>query len=89
MRRKFIGFESVKSFKEKYIVKERPPENLIKTNKFGYERDNPSYDYLKHRIFENPYVRKEIIYLQPRSLTSRRGLRSPVYQDIAIPHPVC
>jgi len=62
----FIGFESVRSIKEKYIVKERPPENLIKTYKFGYERDNPSYNYLKHRIFEEPYGGKidETYYTQ-------------------------
>lgn len=49
-----IGYESIESIKEKYIVAERPPDNLIKTYKFGYERDNPSYKYLKHKIFEEP-----------------------------------
>ena len=51
----FIGFESVKSITEKYIVKSRPPENMIKTYMFGYEIDNPSYNYLKYRIFEEQF----------------------------------
>lgn len=48
----FIGFESIKAIKDKYILKNRPPKNMIKTYMFGYELDNPSYNYLKHRIFE-------------------------------------
>lgn len=48
----FIGFESIKAIKDKYILRKRPPENLVKTYMFGYELDNPSYNYLKHIIFE-------------------------------------
>ena len=51
----FIGFESIKAITEKYIMKKRPPENMIKTYMFGYEQDNPSYNYLKHIIFEEPF----------------------------------
>ncbi len=51
----FIGFESIKAIKDKYILKKRPPENMVKTYMFGYELDNPSYNYLKHRIFEEPF----------------------------------
>jgi hypothetical protein len=51
----FIGFESVKAITEKYIMKSRPPENMIKTYMFGYELDNPSYNYLKHKIFEEQF----------------------------------
>ncbi|NMA30685.1 MAG: DUF262 domain-containing protein, partial [Candidatus Methanofastidiosa archaeon] len=51
----FIGFESIKAIKDKYILKKRPPENMVKTYMFGYELDNPSYDYLKYRIFEEQF----------------------------------
>ena len=36
-------------------MKSRPPENVIKTYMFGYEIDNPSYNYLKYRIFEEQF----------------------------------
>lgn len=51
----FIGYESIKGIKEKYLLKKKPPENMIISYMFGYELDNPSYDYLKHRIFEEKY----------------------------------
>lgn len=50
-----IGYESIKNIKDKYLLRKRPPENMIITYMFGYELDNPSYDYLKHKIFEEQY----------------------------------
>src|SRR5690606_36477124 len=37
--------------KEDYLVIARPPQFIIKTYKFGYEADNPSFKYLRHKIF--------------------------------------
>ena len=51
----FIGFESLKDIKAKYLVRKRPPQNLISTYLFGYETDNPSADYLRYKIFEEPF----------------------------------
>lgn len=52
----FIGYESIKTITEKYLLRKRPPENMIRTYMFGYESDNPSYDYLKHKIFEEQFA---------------------------------
>ena len=38
---------------EKYLFKIKP-NNIIRTYKFGYEVDNPSYEYFKHVILEEP-----------------------------------
>ncbi|MCK9216876.1 MAG: DUF4268 domain-containing protein [Firmicutes bacterium] len=51
----FLGYESIKDIRIKYILRKRPPQNIITTYMFGYESDNPSYNYLKHKIFEEPF----------------------------------
>lgn len=51
----FLGYESLKDIKAKYILRKRPPHNLVTTYLFGYETDNPSSDYLKHKVFDEPY----------------------------------
>lgn len=48
----FLGYESLKEIKAKYILRKRPPCNIVTSYLFGYETDNPSYDYLKYKIFE-------------------------------------
>ena len=40
--------------KETYITVEKPPNFIIKTYKFGYEIDNPSFQFLRHKIFLEP-----------------------------------
>lgn len=51
----FLGYESLKDIRAKYLLRKRPPHNLVTTYLFGYETDNPSSLYLKHKIFEEPY----------------------------------
>ena len=51
----FLGSYSLKAIKEEYLVVERPPQFIIKTYKFGYEVDNPSFKFLRHRIFQEPH----------------------------------
>lgn len=51
----YIGFESLKEIKAKYVYKKRPPENFIISYIFGYETDDPSANYLKYKIFEEPF----------------------------------
>jgi len=50
----YVGSFSVKSIKDEYIVVERPPQFVMRTYKFGYEVDNPSFQFLKHKIFKEP-----------------------------------
>lgn len=50
----YLGSFSLKAIKESYLVIEKPPQFIIKTYKFGYETDNPSFKFLKHRIFLEP-----------------------------------
>ena len=51
----FLGFESLKDIKVKYIVRKRPPQNIVTSYLFGYETDNPSANYLKYKVFEEPF----------------------------------
>ena len=50
----YLGSFSLKAIKESYLVVEKPPQFIIKTYKFGYEVDNPSFKFLRHRIFQEP-----------------------------------
>lgn len=50
----YLGSFSLKAIKEEYLVIERPPQFIIRTYKFGYEVDNPSFQFLKFRIFKEP-----------------------------------
>ena len=45
--------ESLDDINSKYIVEHQGQNKLVTTYKFGYETDNPSYDFLIHRIFNN------------------------------------
>jgi hypothetical protein len=51
----FLGDESLKDIKTQYILRKRPPDNFITTYLFGYEIDNPSADYLKYKVFSEPF----------------------------------
>jgi len=51
----FLGNESLKEIKSKYVLRKLPPHNLVTTYLFGYETDNPSSDYLKYKVFEEPF----------------------------------
>lgn len=50
----YLGSFSLKAIREAYLVVEKPPRFIIKTYKFGYEVDNPSFKFLRHRIFQEP-----------------------------------
>ncbi|MFV0268310.1 MAG: DUF4268 domain-containing protein [Draconibacterium sp.] len=51
----YLDFESLKDIKVKYILRKRPPQNIVTTYLFGYETDNPSADYFKYRVFCEPF----------------------------------
>ena len=50
-----LGYETIKDIRAQYISKKRPPDGLIITYMFGYENDNPSAEYMKHRILGQPF----------------------------------
>ena len=50
-----LGYDTLKDVIAKYICQHRPPNNQITTYLFGYEVDNPSADYLRYRVFNEPY----------------------------------
>lgn len=50
----YLGSFSLKAIKEEYLVVQRPPQFIISTHKFSYEVDNPSFKFLKYRIFNEP-----------------------------------
>ena len=50
-----LGYETIKDIRSQYISKKRPPDGLIITYMFGYENDNPSAEYMKHRILGQPF----------------------------------
>lgn len=50
-----LGYDTLKDIVSKYICQRRPPNNQITTYLFGYEVDNPSADYLRYRVFNEPY----------------------------------
>lgn len=50
-----LEYDTLKDVVAKYIYQSRPPMNQITTYLFGYEVDNPSADYLRYKIFGEPY----------------------------------
>ena len=48
-----LGDETIKDIRNKYISQKRP-NDIITTYLFGYETDNPSDKYLRHRVFNEP-----------------------------------
>ena len=51
----YLGYESVKDIRAKFISRQMPPDGLVTTYLFGYENDNPSAEYLRHKIFGEKY----------------------------------
>lgn len=47
----YIGSFSIKEIVENFLVVTKPPHHIIKTYKFGYESDNPSFTFLRYKIF--------------------------------------
>ena len=50
-----LGYETIEEIVSKYICRKRPPNGVVTTYLFGYETDNPSAEYMKYKIFEEPY----------------------------------
>ena len=50
----FFGHESIKDITAKYVMRYKPPNLFVPSYLFGYETDNPSSDYLRHKIYGAP-----------------------------------
>lgn len=50
-----LGDDTLAEVVGKYICKHRPSNQEIITYLFGYEVDNPSAEYLRHKIFNEPF----------------------------------
>ncbi|KXL53605.1 MULTISPECIES: DUF4268 domain-containing protein [Bacillota] len=46
-----LAYETIKDIRTKYISRKQPPHNIITTYLFGYEEDNPSFEYLQYKVF--------------------------------------
>lgn len=60
----YLGTFNLESIQEEYIVINKPPHYISKAYKFGYEKDNPSFEFLKYRILgeQNPGKIEETFY---------------------------
>jgi uncharacterized protein with ParB-like and HNH nuclease domain len=50
----FLGTINLETITEEYLVKVQKPNEVVKTYRFGYTEDNPSYAYLRHEILGEP-----------------------------------
>jgi uncharacterized protein with ParB-like and HNH nuclease domain len=50
----YLGSYKLSEIVENYIAIHEPKHQTIKTYKFGYEVDNPSFRFLRHTIFNEP-----------------------------------
>jgi uncharacterized protein with ParB-like and HNH nuclease domain len=46
--------QNVADVQRRFLFKVKPTSDQFRTYKFGYTEDNPSYDYLRHRILGEP-----------------------------------
>jgi uncharacterized protein with ParB-like and HNH nuclease domain len=51
----YLGSYNLKEIVEKFIVISQPPKNIVNTYKFGYEVDNPSFEFLRHKVYNEPF----------------------------------
>ncbi len=47
----YLGTFNLKEIIEKFMVVAQPPTKITKAYLFGYETDNPSFQFLRHRIY--------------------------------------
>ncbi len=61
-----LGGYTLKSIEEQYISVVQPGEEVIRTYIFGYESDNPSFKYMRHRILGEVHggIVQETFYTQ-------------------------
>lgn len=50
-----LRYETGEEILSKYICRKRPPNGVVTTYLFGYEVDNLSAEYMKYKVFDEPY----------------------------------
>ena len=48
----YINGDSIEEIKNRYIIEYKKPQMILKAFKFGYEIDNPSFEYLRYNILQ-------------------------------------
>ena len=48
----YINGDDIEEIKNRYIIEYKKPHKILKAFKFGYETDNPSFEYLRFNILE-------------------------------------
>lgn len=48
---KYIMGKTIEEIESRYIIEYKKPEKILKAYKFGYTVDNPSFEYLRYKIF--------------------------------------
>ena len=69
MNQIFINSIPLNKIEEDFLVITKPDSaDIIKTFKFGYEADNPSYEFFKHKILGEPNsgLLSETFYIESR-----------------------
>lgn len=51
----YLGSFNLKEIIEKFMVIAQPPLKITKTYLFGYESDNPSFQFLRHKIYNEQH----------------------------------
>src|SRR5690606_13959751 len=51
----YLGSYNLQEIVEKFMVVSQPPHKITKTYLFGYEVDNPSFEFLRHKIFNEGF----------------------------------
>lgn len=51
----YLGTYNLKEIIEKFLVVAQPPHKITKTYLFGYESDNPSFSFLRHKIYNESH----------------------------------
>lgn len=49
----YLNGDELEEIRKRYIVEFKKPEKILKAYKFGYESDNPSFEYLRYHILED------------------------------------
>lgn len=48
----YLNGDDLEDIRSRYIIEEKKPDRINKAFKFGYESDNPSFEFLRYRILE-------------------------------------
>jgi hypothetical protein len=65
---------NLSGLQNRFLFKTKPTGDQFRTYKFGYTEDNPSYEYLRHRILVQRQLEKTLATIR---IDHRRQLKLP------------